>query len=49
MVSLFYVVPTRFIPSYTEIGGIRIGKVRVGRNKWYLYFMLYTYGFFHLT
>ena len=25
------------------------GKVRVGRNKWYLYFMLFTYGLFRLT
>jgi hypothetical protein len=44
MVSLFYVVHMRLFPSYTKIGGLRIGKVRVGRNKWYLYFMLFTYG-----
>ena len=49
MVSLFYVVHMRLFPSYTKIGGLRIGKVRVGRNKWYLYFMLFTYGLFRLT
>ena len=49
MVSLFYVVHIRLFPSYTKIGGLRIGKVRVGRNKWYLYFMLFTYGLLRLT
>jgi hypothetical protein len=49
MVSLFYVVLIRILPSYTEIGGMHICKVRVGRNKWYLYFMLFTYGLFRLT
>jgi hypothetical protein len=42
MVSLFYVVPIRFIPSYTKVGGLRICKVRVGRTKWRLYFVLFT-------
>ena len=49
MVSLFYVVHIRFIPSYTKIGGLRICKVRVERNKLCLYFMLFTYGLFRLT
>ena len=49
MVSLFHVVPIRFIPSYTKVGGLRICKVRVGRTKWCLYFVLFTDGLFRLT
>jgi hypothetical protein len=39
----------RFVLSYTKIEGLRICKVHVGRNKWCIYFMLFTYGLFCLT
>jgi hypothetical protein len=48
MVYLFYVVHIRFILSYTKIEGLRICKVHVGRNKWCIYFMLFTYGLFFI-
>jgi hypothetical protein len=46
---------TNFTNTYTSDFHVRwkkpyvYGKVRVGRNKWYLYFMLFTYGLFRLT
>ena len=35
--------------KFRRSGGLRIFKVRVGRNKWCLYFMLFAYGLFRLT